>query len=211
MLPQLGDSRAGQLNGPPMGTAGARFLVPFSLRARASGARTALTACVLLLHATGIWLLNKGSVAKSEQQSPPVLIVELLRVEAGHVAPSFAEPVLETPGISDIPLPEFRTESDPGVHLSAPQVDISMHVDPAPYAHSAGLHAGQSAAVILLIDVLSDGSTGDVSVKITGGTPVIDEAAIAYVRALRWIPAVLDGKTVKSRILFGVNLTGSQS
>lgn len=181
------------------------------LRVRTWGARCALTAGVLLLHAAGIWVLSKESITRSDRQSAPVMILELLRVEAGHVAPSFAEPVLETPGVADIPVPEFRTDPEAGVRLSPPQVDISLPVDPAPYAQSAGLHAGQSAAVLLVIDVLSDGTTGDVSVKITGGTAVIDAAAIAYARALRWIPAVLDGKSVKSRTLFGVNLTGGRS
>ena len=186
-------------------------MVPIPFRSSAAVVRAGLMASVLLLHLIGVWVLSGHAVVASGRSSPPLMIVELLRIDSSRVALSFAEPILDTPGIPDLPLPTIRTVSDASVHLSPPEVDLTARVELAPYARSAGLRAGESAAIVLLVDVLPDGSTGDVSVKLSGGRSVIDAAAIAYVRALHWIPAVLDGKSVKSHILFGVNLSCDQS
>jgi TonB family protein len=59
--------------------------------------------------------------------------------------------------------------------------------------------------VILLIEVRADGSVGDVDVKASGGDAQTDAAAVAYVRKLRWKPAVKKGTATTMKVLFSVS------
>ncbi len=96
----------------------------------------------------------------------------------------------------------------PGVisPISTPQPMPSETVDPQWYALRAGMTAGEAATVMLSVEVLADGSVGDVSVTRSGGSAAIDEEAIAYIRRLQWIPGSVHRHARTMRIRWEVVL-----
>lgn len=75
---------------------------------------------------------------------------------------------------------------------SAPQLARFQPVNPRTFARRAGLAPGESASVVLLVEVLRDGHTGSVELFRGCGHPNVDAAAVAYARLLRWIPGTRD-------------------
>lgn len=73
---------------------------------------------------------------------------------------------------------------------------ILSKVDPA-YPSSAR-QAGQEGTVVLRIEILANGRTGEISVSRSTGYPALDEAAIAAVRKWQFVPAkdLSTGRTV---------------
>lgn len=89
---------------------------------------------------------------------------------------------------------------------SAPQLSRFQPVDPAVFARRAGLSEGQVASLVLAVEVLPDGRTGTVWMARGSGNPAADEAAVAYVRQLRWIPGTRDHHAEVMRINLPVTL-----
>jgi TonB family protein len=126
---------------------------------------------------------------------------------------------LEWPTIDSVAITAIRfidPDADlvPGVisPISAPRPELSATVDPQWYALRAGMTAGEAATVILSVEVLADGSVGDVSVTRSGGSAAIDEAAIAYIRRLQWIPGSVNrhARTMRIRWEVVLALAGSE-
>ena len=78
--------------------------------------------------------------------------------------------------------------------------------DSKPFAIQAGLSSGQGATVVLRVEVLDDNEPGRILVEVSGGSAVIDAAAIAYARTMPWIGAVVDGKPVPMEVRYAVHL-----
>jgi hypothetical protein len=83
--------------------------------------------------------------------------------------------------------------------------------DPTQFAADAGLAPGQSVTVVLVIDVLADGSTGATDVAMTSGSSAADAIAIRYARSLRWIPGTRNRQALSMRIRFPVTLARDMS
>ncbi len=97
----------------------------------------------------------------------------------------------------------------PGVTAatSAPHPDPADRIDETLFALRAGLMTGESVTIVLRVDVLPDGSIGDVSVQSSSGNPAADLEALALARARRWIPGTLHQHAVAMRIQYVVTLT----
>jgi TonB family protein len=89
---------------------------------------------------------------------------------------------------------------------SAPQLSRFQPVDPASFARRAGLTAGQVASVLLTVEVLPNGRTGTVEVLRGFGDPMVDAAAVAYARHLRWTPGTQNHHAQPMRINLPVAL-----
>ena len=145
----------------------------------------------------------------------PIATVYLIAEPRAADAVSVPEVPMYTPAV-DVPAPtEFRFEDSdvgtlPGIVgiWSAPRVDPSSTVDRAYYAQQAGLAAGQTEAVVLLVEVQADGSVGEVIVDASDGTAAMASAAIAYARALRWIPGSVQRRPCLMRIRYAVTFVG---
>jgi TonB family protein len=90
---------------------------------------------------------------------------------------------------------------------SAPELARVQLADAEVYAQRAGLPPGHPATVLLVIEVLADGSVGDVSVSRGSGSPAADSAATEYARLLRWTPGTVDHQARAMRITLPVTLT----
>jgi TonB family protein len=92
---------------------------------------------------------------------------------------------------------------------SAPQLAQAQLVDAETYAGRVGLPSGRCATVLLAIEVLRDGSVGEISVIRSSGSPAADSAAIEYAHFLRWTPGTVDHQARAMRIIFPITLSRS--
>jgi hypothetical protein len=83
--------------------------------------------------------------------------------------------------------------------------------DLAPFASAAGLTPGQVVTVVLMVEVLADGSTGLTDLVNSSGNVAADGEAIRYARSLHWIPGTKDHRAVSMRIRFPITLTPAMS
>jgi hypothetical protein len=175
------------------------------------GSRIIIGLGILIAHASGFWLaLHSGH--RTTESASSLMVVEMLNAGTLKVATSISTPLFETPKVPNISLPKLNIDADTSADnrtlLHPPQIDLAYRVDRAAYSHSAGLAAGQRASTVLLVEVLEDGSAGEIVVKIGAGSAAVDAAAIGYARAVHWIPAMLDGKPVAMSVVFGVSFVG---
>jgi hypothetical protein len=175
------------------------------------GSRILIGLSIVIAHASGYWFaLHSGH--RHAISAPSLMVVEMLNAGILKVATNISAPLFEIPKIANIPVPQLNinaaTLADHRTPLYPPQIDLACRVDKAAFSHLAGLAEGQRASTVLLVEVLEDGSAGAIVVKIGAGSAAVDAAAIGYARAVRWIPAMLDGKPVAMSVVFGVSFVG---
>lgn len=90
---------------------------------------------------------------------------------------------------------------------SAPRLSRVQSASPVPFAIQAGMQPGQVATVVLIVEVLPDGSVGTISVSRGNGNPIVNEAAIEYARTLRWIPGTINQRNESMRISVPITLS----
>jgi TonB family protein len=83
--------------------------------------------------------------------------------------------------------------------------------DPARFAASVGLVTGQTVTVVLVIEVLADGSTGSTDVLRSSGNSAVDAAAIEYAQSLHWVPGTRNHQALSMRIRFPVTFASALS
>jgi TonB family protein len=134
-----------------------------------------------------------------------------------------AQPDLDAVPIPDVQLRRIRVDADSlrlirfedpdagdishvVASTSAPQLSRVQIVEPDPYARRAGLSIGRPATVFLILEILSDGSVGAISVSRSSGSAAADAAAAEYARQLRWTPGTMDHRAQTMRITFPITL-----
>jgi len=83
--------------------------------------------------------------------------------------------------------------------------------DPSRFVANAGLAPGQAVTIVLVIEVLADGSTGSTDVFKSSGNSAADAAAVQYARSLHWVPGTRDRQALSMRIRFPVTLANAKS
>ena len=116
------------------------------------------------------------------------------------------------PDLSAIQMAQFEAAewgdiSDVIATSSAPQLSRFQPVDPSTFARRAGLAQGQSASLVLTVEVLPDGRVGTVEITRSTGDPKVDAAAVAYARLLRFIPGTREHRAETMRVSISVTLT----
>lgn len=180
---------------------------------------------VLALHAALLYVVRLDAPAQRagaiEDGRPAVSFFDIATPEislapAPAPAPSLAslEPVpfeLPAPTLPEIEDDAQVAEPQPRqpAQFSPPRTAGGGAENLAQFAQSAALSPGQMARVILRVEVLRDGSTGDVKVDTASGNDAADQAAIRYVRSLEWIPASQDGEPVTMVVRFPVVFIGA--
>jgi TonB family protein len=147
------------------------------------------------------------------------------------VKPITAYLIEQSPEMDAVPLPEVKLErpkyrakdlteirfedTDQGdvgsvvATASAPRLTESCAraCDPSRFAESAGLSAGQSVTVVLVVQVQQDGSTGTTEVIRSSGNAAIDAAAVQYALTLRWVPGTRNRQATSIRIRLPITLS----
>jgi len=96
--------------------------------------------------------------------------------------------------------------SERGDGRITPPVPMAPMLDIAPFAQRAGLAERAGATVVLRVEVRGDGIVGRVDVEVSGGSAQVDQAAIAYVRAMTWVGGRKSGKPETLWVRWGVHL-----
>ncbi len=160
------------------------------------------------------WFLNTG-LQRRDLETPVELAItaEIIDEGRGRDAVLIPEVTLARPRLALNTITLIRFESaDWGdvsgvlAPASAPQLSRFQRVNPATFAHRAGLAAGQPASIVLTIEVLPDGTAGAIEVARAYDDPAVDAAAIAYARQLRWIPGTKNRHAESMRVNLPVTL-----
>lgn len=116
---------------------------------------------------------------------------------------------LALPTLIDVVFEDPDADTIPGIiaATSAPQPLRSAVVEHSAYALRAGLTPGESVTIVLSVEVLADGSVGQVSVQSSSGNPSVDLEAIALARAVRWVPGTLHRHAISMRVQYSVTLS----
>ena len=128
--------------------------------------------------------------------APPPLINRIV------VLQNVAEPAMSWPAP---PLIEYAEPNAAAVSV-APQLLDREPLDMAPFARRAGLLPGESAVVVLRMEILPDGGVGQVQVDVSSGSRQVDEAAMAYAKVQAWVPGRLHGIEESTWVRYGVRL-----
>jgi TonB family protein len=143
-----------------------------------------------------------------------VTILSTQRTTLGDVLPrpQLLSPAVEVPTLTEFDFEEPEADEVPGI-IGAASAPHPLLEPPATiaawHAARAGLIAGESVTVVLSVEVLSDGSVGQVSVQSSSGNRSADLEAIAFARDMRWFPGTLHRQALAMRVQYSVTLTGS--
>ena len=101
----------------------------------------------------------------------------------------------------------------PGVigAVSAPHPESIPPRDTDLFALRAGLQPGEAQSVVLSVQVLADGSVGQLSVISSSGNAAVDEEAMRYVLSLDWIPGSRNRHATEMQISWPVTLVARDS
>jgi TonB family protein len=140
-----------------------------------------------------------------------ISLASVSRVAVGPTAPMTLLPIgLIVPELPT--LGSIEGESDGAILTRGSGITVPPHpddaspIDAAPFARQAGLHEKAGATVVLRVEVLGNGAVGRVEVDVSGGNRRIDQAAIAYVRAMKWVGGRLDDQPQTLWVRWGVRL-----
>jgi TonB family protein len=175
------------------------------------GGRLIAGLLAVLIHAVVIVGLVVSVSAPAALSSMVSSVVLLTSASPPLQAPNLAPTVTDDEPVIKLPAPELVIDDDDaatsGALYSAPVLVTSVTEEvQSQLAQRAGLSTGQSATVVLRIQVLAHGRAGDVAVERTGGSEAIDAAAIEYVRQLTWMAGRRGGEPVAMTIRLAVNL-----
>jgi TonB family protein len=159
------------------------------------------------------WTVTDVRARDAAQNSPTVIAGFIINESRPQDTVPIADVALETPTVELQSITQIQFESAEwgdisGVTASssAPQLSQFQPVNPATFARRAGLAAGQAASIVLTVEILPNGTVGSVEVSRGFGDPVVDAAAIAYARRLRWIPGTQNHHAQAIRINLPITL-----
>jgi|SRR5215831_13710045 len=166
-------------------------------------------------------LASRQSLPEGKQAAPPFVTTMTLESEPMPAAAEIRsfEPELNALnerriGVMTPPaLPEdaldmsFEKPEEPVVRdFQPPRLEAGSLPDTAEFARRAGVAPGKSARVILAVTVTERGTAGDILVTVGSGNSRADALAVEYARALRWSPAVVQGRNSSMKIRLPVVL-----
>jgi TonB family protein len=101
----------------------------------------------------------------------------------------------------------------PGVigAVSTPHPVLSQNDDTDLFARRAGLQPGEAMTVVLSVQVLAEGSVGQMSVMSSSGNPAVDEEAMSYILSLGWIPGSRNRHATDMQIAWPVTLAANRT
>jgi TonB family protein len=153
---------------------------------------------------------ERSTVSFIEVAIPEISVAPAPKPSLASLEPAPLElPTPALPQIEDVAQAAEQNPRQPA-QFSPPRTAGGGAENLAQFAESAALSPGQMARVILRVEVLRDGSAGEVKVDTTSGSDAADDAAIRYVRSLEWIPATQGGEPVTMMVRFPVVFIGAR-
>jgi hypothetical protein len=146
----------------------------------------------------------------------PLTVFSIAKTAAAPVTTDIrVEPVnmgeisVEPPPEIVVLLPQEAPHATAQSHgITIPPTPLEPLPDPKAFAVQAGISPGAGVTVVLRLEVRGDGTVSQVQIDVSGGSRLIDEAAIAYVHAIKWVGGRIDDKSESVWIRWGVRLDG---
>jgi protein TonB len=117
--------------------------------------------------------------APAPKPAPPPVVTE------APPPPAFTAPPAEVKKPEPAPPP-----------VIPPRVDASQLNNPIPPYPSISRRLGEEGKVLLDVDILADGSVGEVKIKTSSGYPRLDQAALEAVKHWHYVPASRGGQPI---------------
>src|SRR5689334_10464141 len=173
---------------------------------------------IVLGHVAVILLLTQlrgGSETESVFREAPM---EASLLDAPQLIEELPAPVRPQPVPIEIQLsapPSFEVQDSTNgtslptsTRLKPPVLKASNDDAFETFRRRAALADGQISRTIVAVEVMADGSTGDVSIASSSGIPRADAAALAYAQSCAWIPARNGGAAIPFKIALPVVFNG---
>lgn len=179
--------------------------------------RDFIALAVIGAHAAAVgWLVGATTPDSEQRAADPETTAYVLTLPERAVPASIPVPVVslalpppDLPTITDVKFEDPDAGPTPEVtaDASAPRLTALQDVDGEVFARRAGLTSDVSITVVLSVEVLPDGSTGQVSVIAGSNNLRVDAQFAEYVRRLHWIPGSVHGRPTAMKIQFPVTLS----
>jgi TonB family protein len=180
--------------------------------------RGGIAASIILIHYCCIRGWESLSANTADQAKPETEAITATLIPAAPQPPNAVPlPAIdgERPAVDmSISTKVVFTDPDagkvPGVlsPMSVPHPVASDEEGRSLFARRAGLKPGEARTVILRVQVLADGSIGEVTVATSSGFAAADRLAMAYVRTVRWIPGSINRQAANMRVRYVVMFNG---
>src|SRR5580658_606779 len=180
--------------------------------------RTATWIAVLVGHLVFIWLIAHEPVYRAPliTATGPLVMVSLAPTLTASV---FARPPIQMLPVGQIvsdlrPPGDISDRADPVVPVRSSGITIpprpseAQSISISEFTGMSGLLKGSGATVVLRVEVRGNGVVGRVGGDVSCGSRKGDQAAIAYVRGLKWVGGRVDDKPETLWIRWGVRLDG---
>jgi len=175
-------------------------------------------AMVGAIHVAVIWAIIVGLIQHGSIIPPgPIRVVEVTPPKPPPQPPTHVENTFVKPRVDSAVPPEFTIDRDPGTSITVARIDphppqiagspvqgiMNTHTIP-PYPAPA-VRGGIQGTVTLRLEIDADGNVGAATVAKSSGSAVLDDAAVAWVKAhWRYRPATDGGTAVASTTMAAV-------
>jgi TonB family protein len=179
------------------------------------GRFAAIWIAVLSMHVVAGWSMMYIDTASSHLrlQTSAVTVISLAPVKRSAfvlsvpVVLSPVQTIVDEPAIGPITRESTAQRQSQGVTIP-PYPIVDSLPDTKAYSALAGLHEGTGGTVVLRVEVCGSGAIGRVAIDVSAGNKRIDRAAVAYIRAIKWVAGSVDGRPETMWIRWGVRLDG---
>ena len=175
--------------------------------------RIGILTCVVVVHAVVLaqpWLAAPG-LTSSAARELSVSIVGVPAPRHSAVAPTNrvaerkqAESMRAEPQAAHDTSSEPAQAAAPGLPDREPDYRAAYLDNPQPEYPLAARRMGWQGRVVLNVEVLADGTPGEVAVQQSSGREMLDNAALRAVRGWRFVPARQGGYNVVQRFMVPV-------
>jgi hypothetical protein len=168
--------------------------------------RISLGVGIVVAHAVVIYTLRESFPVPHGLESSTSFVTRIIDVSQPALLLNAPPPAISKVDLRlampVIPTAEIDTSlSSENPRFEQAKLDPSR---PAPqFVATVNGHRGVPLTITLLVEVLADGSVGQVEVKASAGAD-LDAAAESYVRKLPWMPANVGGKPIAMKVLYSL-------
>ena len=175
--------------------------------------RVLVAASVVAVHGLLIAFLAHQHRVSTSPPTPLLLATFLTESPAALPAMSNVSvpPFEPVPVLMALPDSDLPNDSDdivlPIAQYAAPQWEMRAADDMPLLTRAAGLAEGTQATVVLRVEVLANGTAGNIVIDRGSGDVQIDAVAIDYAKRQRWRPGMVRGMATPMNVRWAVHVT----
>ncbi len=180
--------------------------------------RTVIAVLVLFFHISLLWCLAHWGMP-TVRATPTVVPFQIITVASAlphRVSTNIAVDLVKIDQFNDTlrvltslepsAVPVGTEKPNTGIIPPHPVEPIG---DASAFVRNSGVPTGVHVTVVLRVKVTGSGNLDQVQVEVSGGSALIDKAAIAYVRSIRWIGGRTGDQPASMWVRWGVPINAS--